>query len=91
MGFLDKVKASTEQVVSTAKEKAGDMQTKKELGAAYVELGRATFALAEAGEVSSPTLDPLVEKIRSLEAQLDEDEAVAATASSETPDSGAST
>jgi hypothetical protein len=92
MGFLDKAKAAAEQAATKAKETAGDMQTKRELGQAYVELGRATFALAEAGEVSSPTLDPLVEKIRSLEAQLDEGEgeAVAATASSETPDSGAS-
>jgi hypothetical protein len=94
MGFLDKAKAAAEQAATKAKETAGDMQTKRELGQAYVELGRATFGLAEAGELSSPTLDPLVEKIRSLEAQLDEGEgegeAVAATASSETPDSGAS-
>ena len=95
MGFLDKAKAAAEQAATKAKETAGDMQTKRELGQCYVDLGRATFRLVEAGEVSSPTLDPLVEKIRSLEAQLDEGEgddgAVAATASSETPDPDAST
>jgi len=95
MGFLDKAKAAAEQAATKAKETAGDMQTKRELGQCYVDLGRATFRLVEAGEVSSPTLDPLVEKIRSLEAQLDEGEAegepVAATASSDTTDSDAST
>jgi hypothetical protein len=96
MGFLDKAKAAAEQAATKAKETAGDLQTKRELGQSYVDLGRATFRLVEAGEVSSPTLDPLVEKIRSLEAQLDEegegeDGAVVATASSETPDPDAST
>ena len=43
MGFLDKAKAAAEQATTMAKEKAGDMQTKKELGQSYVELGRETF------------------------------------------------
>jgi hypothetical protein len=77
MGFLDKAKAAAEQAASKAKETAGDLQTKRELGQAYDELGRATFALIEAGEVSSATLDPLAERIRSLKAQLDEDAATA--------------
>jgi hypothetical protein len=75
MGFLDKAKAAAEQAASKAKETAGDLQTKRELGQAYDELGRATFALIDAGEVSSTTLDPLAERIRSLNAQLDEDAA----------------
>ena len=80
MGFLDKAKAAAEQATTKAKETAGDLQTKRELGQAYVELGRATFALVEAGEVSSPTLDAMAEKIRSLEDQLDQGEPVAAAA-----------
>ena len=85
MGFLDKAKAAAEQATTKAKETAGDLQTKRELGQAYVELGRATFALVEAGEVSSPTLDAMAEKIRSLEDKLDEGEPVAAAATAETP------
>jgi hypothetical protein len=87
MGFLDKAKAAAEQAASKAKETAGDMQTKRELSQAYDELGRKTFDLAEAGDVSSTALDPLVEKIRTLKAQLEAGEPVGATASAEPPES----
>ena len=39
MGFLDKAKAAAEQAATKAKETAGDLQTKRELGQAYDELG----------------------------------------------------
>ena len=90
MGFLDKAKAAAEQAATKAKETAGDLQTKRELGQAYDELGRATFELVDSGEVTSPTLDPIVEKIRSLKAQLEEAEPVGATASAGPADSGES-
>ena len=89
MGFLDKAKAAAEQAASKAKETAGELQTKRELNQAYDELGRKTFELVESGEVSSTTLDPLVERIRSLKAQLDEGAAVASTATTEPPESDA--
>jgi len=85
MGFLDKAKAAAEQAASKAKETAGEMQTKRELGQAYDELGRKAHELIESGEVSSPGLDPLVERIRSLKAQLDEGAAVGATTTTEPP------
>src|SRR5438552_2151609 len=84
MGFLDKAKAAAEQAASKAKETAGELQTKRELGQAYDELGRAAFALADAGELSSETLDPLVDKIRGLKAQLEEGEMAGATATAST-------
>jgi len=86
MGFLDKAKAAAEQAASKAKETAGELQTKRELSQAYDELGRATFALVDAGEVSSPTLDPLVERIRTLKGQLEEGEPVGATTSAVPPE-----
>ena len=91
MGFLDKAKAAAEQAASKAKETAGDMQTKRELSQTYDELGRKAFELVESGEVSSAMLDPLVEKIRTLKAQLEEGEgeAVGATASTEPSESDA--
>jgi hypothetical protein len=89
MGFLDKAKAAAEQAATRAKETAGELQTKRELGQAYDELGRRTFELVESGEVSTTTLDPLVERIRSLKAQLEESKPVAAAASTEPPGSGA--
>jgi hypothetical protein len=85
MGFLDKAKAAGEQAVSRAKETAGELQTKRELGQAYDELGRKAHELVESGEVSSPGLDPLVERIRSLKAQLDEGAAASSTTTTEPP------
>ena len=72
MGFLDKAKAAAEQAASKAKETAGELQTKRELGQAYDELGRTTFDLVESGEVAATPLEPLVERIRTLKAQLEE-------------------
>jgi hypothetical protein len=85
MGFLDKAKAAAEQAASKAKETAGEMQTKRELSQTYDELGRKTFELVEAGEVTSTVLDPLIEKIRSLKAQLEAAEPVGAAAGSTQP------
>ena len=85
MGFLDKAKAAAEQAASKAKETAGELQTKRELGQAYDELGRKTFELVEAGEVSSTTLDPIVGQIRTLRTQLDAREPVAAATGTEPP------
>src|SRR5438552_3734274 len=58
MGFLDKAKAVAEQAATKAKEGVEDVQTKRELGQAYDELGKATFSLIESGDVSHPTLEP---------------------------------
>jgi hypothetical protein len=73
MGFLDKVKEGAEQAAAKAKETAGDVQTKRELGKAYDELGRETFSLIESGAVSNPALEAHAAKIRELNAQLEED------------------
>jgi hypothetical protein len=71
MGFLDKAKAAAEQAASKAKETAGELQTKRELGQAYDELGQKTFELIETGTVSAPALEPLAERVRALKAQLE--------------------
>ena len=87
MGFLDSAKAAAEQAVTKAKETAGELQTKRELGQAYDELGRTTFDLVESGQVSATPLEPLVERIRTLKAHLEEGEADGAGASEEPPES----
>jgi hypothetical protein len=87
MGLLDKAKAAAEQAATKAKETAGELQTKRELGQAYDELGRRTFELVEAGDVSSTTLEPLVDRIRTLKAQLDAREPVGAATSAQPPES----
>ena len=87
MGFLDSAKAAAEQAVTKAKETAGELQTKRELGQAYDELGRMTFDLVESGQVSATPLEPLVERIRTLKAHLEEGGADGAGASEEPAES----
>jgi uncharacterized coiled-coil DUF342 family protein len=83
MGFLDKAKSAAEQAAQKAKEgaefaaqkakeTAEDVQTKRELGNAYDELGHKAFELVESGSISHESFTPLVAKIRDLQAKLDE-------------------
>ncbi|MGZ4800619.1 MAG: hypothetical protein ACXV77_14005 [Acidimicrobiia bacterium] len=71
MGFLDKAKQAAEQAAAKAKEGVEDVQTKRELGQAYNELGKAVFDLVESGEVSNPRLDATVAKIKALNEKLE--------------------
>ncbi len=90
MGLLDKAKAAAEQAAAKAKEGVEDVQTKRDLGQAYGELGRMTYRLVDSGELSNPELTTLVERIRTLEARTDAEPAMAgatATTSTETPPS----
>jgi hypothetical protein len=91
MGFLDKVKQQTEQVASKAKGGVADVQTKRELGQAYSELGQKTYELAVSGAISSPELDPIVERIGSLKAKLESEDETgdAATPATDTPPASA--
>jgi hypothetical protein len=69
MSLLDKAKSVADQATAKAKEGIDDVQTRRELGQAYDELGRLAYDLASAGEISNEKLDPLVEKIKGLTAE----------------------
>jgi len=73
MGFLDKAKATAEQAASKAKEGVEDVQTKRELTQSYGELGKVAYALAARGEITHAELTPMVEKIRELEARVQDE------------------
>jgi hypothetical protein len=77
MGFLDKAKSAANQAIEKGKEGVEDVQTKRELGQAYGELGRAAFGLIESGEITDPTLEATAAKIRALNAKDAGDAAVA--------------
>jgi len=87
VGFLDKAKQAAEQAAAKAKEGVEEVQTKRELSQAYGELGKSAFELVEAGELSDPRLDAGVEKIKALQAKLEE-ETTAPAAAAETVDAG---
>src|SRR5256885_9044766 len=91
MGFLDKVKQQAEQAAAKAKDAAEDVEAKRELGQAYGELGQKTYDLVEAGTISNPELAPIVERIRSLKAKLEDEggDAAATTPATDTPPASA--
>ena len=88
MGFLDKVKQQAEQAAERAKEGVADVQTKRELSQAYNELGEKAYELSSTGAISNPALDPIVERIRSLKAKL-EDAGADAVPETDTPPASA--
>jgi hypothetical protein len=67
MSFLDKAKAAAQEGVAKAKEGVDDVQAKREQTQAYGELGKETYRLIEAGEISHPALEELAAKIRAAE------------------------
>lgn len=72
MGLLDKAKAAAETAAAKAKEGVEDVQARKDLHGAYLELGKRTFELVEAGTVEAAELDPLAARVRELKAKLEE-------------------
>jgi hypothetical protein len=71
MGFLDKAKQAAGQAAVMAKEGVDQVQTKLDLSQAYGELGKATFALIESGEITDTRLEAPAAKIRDLTAKLE--------------------
>ena len=69
MGLMDKVKAQAEQAAAKAREGVQDVQSKRELGQAYGELGKTAFELIERGEISHAELATHADRIRSLREQ----------------------
>jgi hypothetical protein len=69
--FMDRLKDATQVVATKAKEGIDELQTKRELGLAYGDLGRATAELVDGGTVTHPDLIARVEKINELKKQLE--------------------
>ena len=78
MKLIDKAKAAAEQAAAKAKEGVEEVQTKRDLNAAYGELGQKAFDLIESGDLQRPELDALVQRIRTLKAKLAAETAPAA-------------
>src|SRR3954447_15059553 len=68
MGFFDKAKEGGEQAATKAKQGVDDVQAKRDASQGYSELGKETYRLIEAGEISHPALDEIAAKIRAAEA-----------------------
>jgi hypothetical protein len=70
MGFVDKLKAGAEQAGNKARETAQEVQTKRELGQAYTDLGKTASGLVDRGEISHGELTAGVDHIQELQARL---------------------
>ena len=74
MGFMDKVKSTVksgaEQAATKAQEEYERIQTRRDLSQAYEDLGTKTFELAERGDLSHADLAPIVDRVKTLKAQL---------------------
>ncbi len=88
MGFMDKVKSTVksgaEQAATKAQEELERLQTRRDLGQAYTDLGEKAFELADRGDLSHAELGGLIDKVRTLKAEL----AAIGTAEATTPAEG---
>ncbi len=73
MGLADKLKAGVEQAGNKARETAQEVQTKRELGQAYTDLGKTAFGLIDRGEISHGELTAGADHIKELQARLSGD------------------
>jgi hypothetical protein len=87
MGLLDKAKAAAAEAAIKAKETAEELQARRELNQAYGELGQKAFELVEGGSLTSPELESLAARVRTLKAQLETSDA-AASESTPSSDNG---
>lgn len=71
MSLLDRAKAAAQEATTKAKEGLDEVQTRRELGQAYDELGKTAYELATAGEITHERLAAGVERITTLKAELE--------------------
>ena len=76
MKILDRAKAAAEQAATKAKEGVEDVQARKDLHGAYVELGKRATELLDSGSLEHPELTALHTRVTELREKLaDEPEA----------------
>lgn len=71
MSLLHRAKTVAGQATTKAKEGVAEVQTRRELGQAYDELGKLAFELTESGDINHPRVTTAVERIKKLKAELD--------------------
>ncbi len=72
MSFLEQLKEVSAEAAARAKTQLQILQAKRDLSAAYGELGRSAFELAGDGTLTHERLTPGVERIRALKAGLEQ-------------------
>jgi hypothetical protein len=68
--LFERAKTLADQATARAKEGMEEAKLMLELRRAYDELGKLAFELVESAELENPRLQPVVERIRGLQADL---------------------
>jgi hypothetical protein len=68
--LFERAKTLADHATARAKEGMEEAKLMLDLRRAYDELGKLSFELAESAELDNPRLQPVVERIRGLEADL---------------------
>jgi hypothetical protein len=66
MGLMDKIKASADDATAKARATVQEVQTKRGLGQAYQDLGKATYDLIEQGEINDERLAATAQQVHEL-------------------------
>ena len=88
MSLLDKIKGNIQETAASARGRVKDLQTERELGQAYGDLGRKTFELISAGGLQAGELQTEIERIRKLQDELGIQRSETAASTSTTEDPG---
>jgi hypothetical protein len=66
MGLMDRIKASADDATAKARATVQDVQSKRGLGQAYQDLGKATYELIEQGEINDERLAAPAQQVHEL-------------------------
>jgi hypothetical protein len=70
MELFERAKSLADQATARAKESVEEARLMLDLRRAYDQLGKLTFELVDGGQLENPRLQPIVDQIRGLEADL---------------------
>jgi hypothetical protein len=70
MELFERAKSLADQASTRAKEGLEEAKLMLDLRRAYDDLGKVTFELVDSGDLEHPRLQPLVDRIRGLDADL---------------------
>jgi hypothetical protein len=88
MAFFEKARSLADQATARAKESVEEAKLMLELRRAYDDLGKTTFELVDGGDLENARLQPLVDRIRSLDADLKDRRRGSGAAAEDTGSSG---
>lgn len=66
MGLMEKIKAGADDATAKARATVQDVQSKRGLGQAYQDLGKAAYDLIEQGEINDERLAAPAQQVREL-------------------------